>query len=86
MGPHHVAADVRGVAAGRQGRGLGSVRRRQLGDCFPAHLRLHAPGGRVRPVRALPVVHDRVRALFALQRPVHPRDSRPIAGGDRELF
>lgn len=72
MGPDHMAADVRGAAAGCQGRCLWSVCSCQLVDSLPAHVRLHPPGGQVRPVRALPVVYDRVRALSALQRPVHP--------------
>ena len=86
MGPDHVVADVRGAAAGCQGRGLRSVCDSQLADGLRAHASLHAHGGQARPVRALPVVHGGVCALSAVQRRVHPRDTRPLAGGDRELF
>lgn len=86
MGPNHMAADVRSVASGCQGRGFGSVRDCQLVDGLRAHTRLHTPGGQVRPVRALPVFYGGVCALFAVQRCVHPRDSRPLTGGNRELF
>lgn len=86
MGPNHVAADVRGIATGCQGRGLRSVRNCQLVDSLPAHIHLHALGGQLWPVRTLPLVYDCVRALFALQRHMHPRDSWSLAGGDRELF
>lgn len=58
----------------------------QLVDGLHAHSRLHTPGGQVRPVRALPVFHGGVCALSAVQRGVHPRDTRPLTGGDRELF
>lgn len=75
MGPDHVAADVRGAAAGRQGRGLGFVRCRQLVDGLRAHAHLHTPGGQVRPLGALPVLHRGVRPLSAVQRRLHPRDS-----------
>lgn len=86
MGPNHVAAHVRGVAAGCQGRGLGSVCDSQLADGLCAHAGLHAPGGQVRPVPALPVLHGGVCALPAVQRRVRAGDSRPLAGRDRELF
>lgn len=86
MGPNHVVADVRGVAAGCQGRGFGPVCDCQLVDGLRAHSRLHAPGGQLRPVRALPVFHGGVRVLSAVQRRVHPRDPWPLAGGNRELF
>lgn len=86
MGPDHLVADVRGAAAGCQGCGLRSVCDCQLVDGLHAHERLHHPGEPVRPVRALPVVYGGVRALSAVQRRVHPRDTRPLTGGDRELF
>lgn len=86
MGPNHVVADVRGVATGCQGRGLGTVRDCQLVDGLHAHAHLHTHGGQVRPVRALPVFHGCVCALSAVQRGVHPRDSRPLPGRNRELF
>ena len=86
MGPNHMAADVRGASIGCQGQGLGSVRHCQLVDGLCAHTRLHSPGGQLRPVRTLPDFHCGVRLLPALQRRVHPRDSRPLTGGNRELF
>lgn len=86
MGPNHMVADVRGVAAGCQGRGFGPVRDCQLVDGLHAHSRLHTPGGQLRPVRALPVFHGGVRALSAVQRRVHPGDPRSLTGGNRELF
>lgn len=86
MGPNNVAADVRGVAAGCQGRGFGSVRNCQLADGLHDHTRLHTPDGHIRPVGALPVLYGGVCDLPALQRPVHPRDPWPLTGGNRELF
>lgn len=86
MGPDHLAADVRGVAAGCQGRGLGPVRNRQLADGVHDHARLHAAHGQIRPVGALLMLHGGVCDLHALQRLVHPGDSRPFPGRNRELF
>lgn len=86
MGPNYLAADVRSVAAGCQGRGLGPVRNRQLADGVHDHTRLHAPHGQIRPVGALPVFHGGVRDLHTLQRLVHPGDSRPLPGRNRELL
>lgn len=86
MGPNHMVADVRGVASGCQGRGFGSVCHCELAHGVHAHTHLHTPGGQVRPVRALPVFYGGVRALSAVQRRVHPRDSQPLTGGNRELF
>lgn len=86
MGPNYMAADVRGAAAGCQGCGIWSVCHSQLADGLYAHPRLHTPCGHVRPVRALPVIHSGVCRLPAVQRRLSPRDSRPLAGGDRELF
>lgn len=86
MGPNHMAADVRGVASGCQGRGLRSVCHCQLADGLHAHICLHVPGGQLRPVCALPVFYNSVCRLSAVQRRVHPRDSQPHAGGNRELF
>lgn len=86
MGPNHLAADVRGVAAGCQGRGFRSVCHCQLVDSLYAHARLHPSGGQVRPVRALPDLHGGVCPLPAVQCCVHPRDSQSLTGGNRELF
>lgn len=86
MGPNHLAADVRGVAAGCQGGGFWSVCHCQLADGLRAHTCLHTPGGQVRPVCALPVFYGGVCPLFAVQCRVHPRDSQTLAGGNRELF
>lgn len=86
MGPNHVVADVRGVTAGCQGRGFWPVCDCQLVDGLHAHTCLHTPGGQVRPVRALPVFHSGVCDLSAVHSSVHPRDSRPLAGGNRKLF
>lgn len=86
MGPDHVAAHVRGVATGCQGRGLGPVRHRQLVDGLRAHGRLHSPGGQLRPLRAVFYFHGGMRGVSALHRLVRPRDPGPISGGNRELF
>lgn len=86
MGPDHMAADVRGVAAGCPGRGFRTVCGCQLVDSLRAHTHLHTPGGQVRSVRALPVFHGGVCVLSAVQCRVHPRDSQPLTGGNRELF
>ncbi len=86
MGPNHMVADVRGVATGCQGCGFGSVRDYQLVNGLHAHTRLHAPDGQVWPVCALPVFYGRVCVLSAVHRRVRPRDTRPLTGGNRELF
>lgn len=86
MGPDHLAVDVRGVAAGCQGRCLGPVRNRQLANGVHDHARLHAPRGQIWPVGALPVLHGGVCDLHALQRLVHPGNSRPLPGRNRELL
>lgn len=82
MGPDHLAADVRGVASGCQGRGLGPVRNRQLADGVHGNARLLVPHGQIRPVGALPVFHGGVCDLHSLQRLVHPGDARPFPGGN----
>lgn len=82
MGPDHVATDVRGLATGCQGCGFWSVCDCQLVDSLHAHTRLHTPGGQVWPVCALPVVYGGVCALSAVHCCVHPRDSRPLTGGN----
>lgn len=86
LGADYVVANVRGVAAGCQGRGLWSVRDGQLVDGLHADAHLHAPGAQRGPVRALPVLHRGDRAVPALHRRLHPRDTRTLAGGDRELL
>lgn len=86
MGPNHMVADVRGVAAGCQGCGFGPVCGCQLVYRLHAHARLHTYGGQDRPVGALPVFYGGVCVVSAVQRRVYPRDPRPLAGGNRELF
>lgn len=86
MGPNHLAADVRGVAAGCQGSGVWPVCHCQLVDGLYAHTCLHSHGRQVRPVCALPAFHGGVCPLFAVQCRVHPRDSQTLAGGNRKLF
>ena len=81
-----MVADVRGVATGCQGRGFRSVCDCQLVDSLHAHTCLHTPGGQLRPVPALPVFHSGVCVLSAVHGSVHPRDSQPLAGGNRKLF
>lgn len=81
-----MAADVRGAASGHEGRGFRPVRHRQLVNSLWSHSRLHSPGGQLRPVCAIPDLHRGVCPLHIVQRRLHPRDSQPLTGGNRDLL
>lgn len=81
-----MVVDVRGVAIGCQGRCFRLVCDCQLVDGLHAHSCLLTPGGQLWPVRALPVFHSGLCVLSAVHGSVHPRDSQPLAGGNRKLF